>query len=127
MAGLLLITAGRRAPNPSELLLNADLAALIDTLKERFERIVLDTAPINAVSDTLYLAGPAKKVILVIRSESTPSKVVQRAAAQLRKAGTQIVGTVLNGIRHGAGAGYYYYSYQGEYGKNSVYGDTPKG
>ena len=125
--GLFLITAGRRAPNPSELLLNADIPTLLVALKERFERIVLDTAPINAVSDTLYLAGPAKKVLLIIRSESTPSKVVQRAVAQLRKSGAQIVGTVLNGIQHGAGAGYYYYSYQGEYGKNSVYGDTSKG
>ena len=122
--GLSVITAGRRAPNPAELLLQSDIPALIQELLGRFDRIIIDSAPVNAVSDTLYIAGPAKEVILVVRSDKTPGKAVQRAIAQLRKSGTHLAGIVLNRIRRGPGEGYYYYSYGDKYHKDSVYGSS---
>lgn len=122
--GLSVMTAGRRAPNPAELLLQSDIPALIQELLGRFDRIIIDSAPVNAVSDTLYIAGPAKEVILVVRSDKTPGKAVQRAIAQLRKSGTHLAGIVLNRIRRGPGEGYYYYSYGDKYHKDSVYGSS---
>jgi capsular exopolysaccharide synthesis family protein len=124
--GLSIMTSGRRAPNPAELLLQSDIPALIQELLGRFDRIIIDSAPVNAVSDTLYIAGPAKEVVLVVRSDKTPSKVVQRAITQLRKSGTHVAGIVLNRIRRGPGEGYYYYSYGDKYHKDSVYGSSQR-
>lgn len=120
--GLSIITAGRKAPNPAELLLQADIPALLAKLLERFDRVIIDSAPVNAVSDTLHIAGPAKEVILVVRSEKTPVRVVQRSLSQLRKSGTHLAGLVLNRTRSGLGQGYYYYYYGGKYYQDSVYG-----
>jgi capsular exopolysaccharide synthesis family protein len=123
--GLSLLTAGSRAPNPAELLLQADIPALMQELLTRFDRIIIDSAPVNAVSDTLYIAGPARQVVLVVRSDKTPSKAVQRAIIQLRKSGTHMAGIVLNRVRRGSGEGYYfYYSYGNKYHKDSVYGSS---
>lgn len=119
---LSIITAGRRAPNPLELLTQADIPALLAELLKRFDRVVIDSAPVNAVSDTLHISGPARQVILVIRSEKTPTRVIQRSLKLLRKTGTHMAGMVLNRTRTGAGYGYYYYSYGGKYYENSVYG-----
>jgi len=111
--GLSIITAGRRAPNPAELIVQSDIPALFEKFLQRFDRVIIDSAPVNAVSDSLHLAGPAKNVILVIRSESTPSRMVQRAVNQVRKTGTRMAGIALNRIRVGGGYGYYYYHYYG--------------
>jgi polysaccharide biosynthesis transport protein len=113
--GLSIITAGRRAPNPAELILQSDIPALLEKLLQRFDRVILDSAPVNAVSDTLHLAGPAKNVILVIRSEGTPARMVQRAVNQIRKTSTRLAGIALNRIRVGGGYGYYYHYYGGGY------------
>ena len=120
--GLSIITAGRKAPNPAELLLQTDIPALLAQLLERFDRVIIDSAPVNAVSDTLHIAGPAKEVILVVRSEATPVRVVLRSLSQLRKSGSHLAGIVLNRTRTGPGQGYYYYSYGGKYYQDSVYG-----
>ena len=129
--GLSLITAGHRAPNPAELILRSDIPAILTGLLERFDRIIIDSAPVNAVSDSLHLAGPAGNVILIVRSDHTPTRVVQRAVSQLRKTGTRIAGIALNRVRIGAGYGYYhYYHYGGGYSDPRAYGaddETLKG
>ena len=56
IANLSLIPAGSRAPNPAELLASADLKALVEDWQKTYDRVVIDTAPVNAVSDTLVLA-----------------------------------------------------------------------
>jgi capsular exopolysaccharide synthesis family protein len=111
--GLSIITAGRRAPNPAELIIQSDIPALFEKLLQRYDRVIIDSAPVNAVSDTLHLAGPAKNVILVIRSEATPTRMVQRAVTQIKKTSTRMAGIALNRIRVGGGYGYYYYHYYG--------------
>jgi capsular exopolysaccharide synthesis family protein len=121
--GLSAITAGSRVLNPAELLAGASYQELISTLLGKFDRIIIDSAPVNAVSDSLYLAGPVGHVVLVIRSEKTPRKAIQRAAALLRReTGKPLAGIVLNRLIRGGSAGYYYYYYGDKYLKGSVYG-----
>lgn len=116
------LPAGTRAPNPAELLTSADLEALVRELGVRYDRVVFDSAPVNAVSDTLILAPHVDQTILVVRSGKTPRRVVLRAIGLLRKAGAKLAGFVLNRLPTGRTAGYYYYYYGDKYEKDSVYG-----
>ncbi len=67
-----ILYAGSRAPNPAELLAEHRLREIVDELKEWFERIIIDTPPINAVSDTLTMIPAAQYVCLVVRPAKTP-------------------------------------------------------
>ena len=119
---LSLLPAGTRAPNPAELVASADLKGLFEELLKIYDRVLIDTAPVNAVSDTLVLAPHAHKTILVIQSGKTPRKAVLRAVHLLRKAGAKFAGFALNRLPTGRMATYYYYYYGDKYEKDSVYG-----
>lgn len=119
---LFLLASGSRAPNPAELIASADVRSLVEQLGEKFERVIFDSAPINAVSDTLSIAPHVHKIMLVVRAGKTPRKAVKRALMLLRKSGAKVAGFVLNRLPTGRTAGYYYYYYGDEYEKNSAYG-----
>jgi capsular exopolysaccharide synthesis family protein len=121
---LFLLPAGRRAPNPAELLSSSDLGKLIEQLLKKFDRIVIDSAPVNAVSDTLVLAPHAHKTILVIRAGKTHRKAIERGLLLLRKSGAKLAGFVLNRLPTGRAASYYYYYYGDKYEKDSAYGSA---
>jgi capsular exopolysaccharide synthesis family protein len=120
--GLSMITSGKGIKNPAEILAQVDLKGMVDLLKSRFDKIIFDSAPINAVSDTLHLVAAAQKVILIIRAESTPLRVITRALKLLRSSGGTVAGVVLNRMSRGSSSGYYYYYYGDKYLKDSVYG-----
>jgi len=115
-ANLFVLPAGSRTPNPAELLSRSDFGALMIEAAGRFDRIVIDTAPVNAVSDTLLLVEHAHSVCLVVRAASTPRKAVLRASAALTAAGHRPVGVILNRIASHGGAGYYGHYGAGKYG-----------
>jgi capsular exopolysaccharide synthesis family protein len=113
--GLSVLTAGSTARNPAELLSADKLARLFnDPAMAAFDRIILDTAPVNAVSDALHLVKFATSTCLVIRSGSTPAKASQRAIAALAGARVLDLAVVLNCME-----GMKYYTY----GNNKAYGN----
>ncbi len=120
---LSILTAGNRAPNPSELLSTKRLQELIAEAVARFDRVVIDSAPILAVSDSLLVAPYVDVSSLVLRSFATPRKTAARAVKALREIGCRPAGVILNFLPTGAGS-YYYYSgkYYGAYKADSVYG-----
>jgi capsular exopolysaccharide synthesis family protein len=123
VAGLHLLSAGGVARNPAELLVSGKLTELFnDPGLQAFDRIVIDSAPINAVSDTLTLVGFASSICLVIRANKTTKRAVTRAYHELVEAGARNVGVVLNRLPKRAGADSYYYYSVGEYGSEGVYG-----
>ena len=120
------IAAGTTAPNPAELLAQNGLKGLLDEALKTFDRVVVDTAPVTAVSDTLTIAKDIQTTVLVIRSHRTPRKPILRTVQQLRQAGANLCGLVLNLEPQHWGPGYYYsdsyyyysgYSYYGKDGK----------
>jgi len=119
---LSIIPAGHRAPNPAELLGTGGFLPLLDELLKTYDRIVIDTAPINAVSDTLLIASGADYVCLVIQSSRTPKRAVLRALKLLSNTQARIAGFVLNRTTLGRTGSYYYYYYGDKYAKDSVYG-----
>lgn len=120
---LFVMPAGGIAPNPSELLAHSRVGELIDGLKEKFDRIVIDSSPVLAVRDPLLLAPYVDACCLIVRSGHSPGKASSTAVRLLTEAGVPASGAVLNGVRQGSGA-YYSYAYRtyGTYGAKGVYG-----
>lgn len=119
---LSILAAGSRAPNPSELLSTSALASLVSRLSKEYDRVVIDSPPVVAVSDPLLISPLADTILQVVRSHSTPKNVVQRACAALIKSSSKgVSGIVLNQLPSRARS-YYYYYYSGYYGEKGVYG-----
>ncbi len=126
LPNLSLLPAGRRAPNPAELLAQPVFGDLLTFLEGHFDRIVIDSAPINAVSDSLGISRQVHGVLMVVRFGRTPARAVSRALLLLKKAGAVMAGQVLNRVPRGRGAAFYYYHYGDSYLANSVYGSSGK-
>ena len=122
---LYFISGGTTAARPAEVLAKDGLDALIKEALQYYDRVVLDSAPINAVSDTLLMLKSVQTVCLVVRVAHTSSRYVQRCTQLLLSAKAPLSGVVLNRTprRRGFGYGAYYdYQYHGKYGKEGVYG-----
>jgi Mrp family chromosome partitioning ATPase len=91
-------------------------------MKNRYDRILFDTPPVMAVADARVLGSMVDTTLFVVRWDKTPRKVSRAALNQLRQAGNDIIGTVLQQVdlkrygRFGYGDSGYYYHY-GRYGK----------
>jgi succinoglycan biosynthesis transport protein ExoP len=95
-AGLIILPPGKRTPNPVELLGGTKLDEVIDELRARADFILIDSAPLLAVADTITLARVADGVLLVVDSRRTTVGTVQMALHQLELSGVPILGAVLN-------------------------------
>lgn len=118
---LQVLPSGSRSPNPAELLASPAFPQLMELALKHFDRIVIDTAPIVAVSDTLVITPYVQTILLVIQWNSTPSTVVARALNLLKEAGGHPLGSSSTECRV-THAGYYYYYSPGYYGSEGVYG-----
>jgi len=122
---LFVLTAGEKSANPSEILAGPHMRELFEALRDKYDRIVIDSAPIIPVSDTLHLVGLIDAVCLVVRAQSTPKKSVQYAIRLLCELNNPPSGIILNGLRETRG-GYYSYHYSGRayrgYGEKGSYG-----
>lgn len=112
---LTVIPAGRNAPNPAEMLTSPEFAALIRDTKTKFDTIVIDSAPLGPVTDTLLILEFADAVCMVVRAGRTSEKAVLRACSVLKEFGAKSVGLVINGVADRGGEGLYYAT--GSYGK----------
>lgn len=114
---LFVLGGGRRAPNPAEILAGPFFGQLVAKAATQFDRVVIDSAPILAVSDTLLMMPYVQTVCIVVRAGNTPRVAVRRAIALLAKSGIRPAGLVLNRLRRSRGVGYYYYYASHGYGK----------
>ena len=116
-----LILAGPIPPNPTELLARKNLSDIIEILKEDYDYIILDTAPVGLVTDTLQIAKLADVSCFVCRADYTPKAaftLVNNLAAEKKLKNMCIV---LNGVDMSKKKYGYYYGY-GRYGKYGRYG-----
>lgn len=122
--GLSVLTAGGLSSHPSELLGGKKFRDFLADALQRYDRVVVDSAPLLAVSDTLLIATSADVVCMVVRSFMTPRKMVNRALKSLREVKVKPAGLIFNCIPSSVGSHSYYYSgkYYGSYGAKGVYG-----
>jgi capsular exopolysaccharide synthesis family protein len=116
-----LLMSGPVPPNPTELLSRKSLNAVLDLLSEEYDYIILDTAPLGLVSDTLQLAKYANVCCFVCRADYTPKAnlALLNSLAQENKLPNACV--VLNAVDMSKRKYGYYYGY-GRYGKYGRYG-----
>lgn len=116
---LFFLPSGRYPPNPSELLMRAELSQLIAYCAEHFDLTIFDTPPLLAVTDPVILARSTGASVFVARHDKTPLGEVEAAQKTLGAVGLKFSGAVLNGFdpkKTGGRSGYGYgYSYRYEY------------
>ncbi|WP_297426917.1 CpsD/CapB family tyrosine-protein kinase [Clostridium sp.] len=106
---LYFLTSGKIPPNPSEMLASSAMTKLIKTLKEEYDIVILDTAPLRAVTDAQILSTKVDGTILVVRAAVTKRDAVVDAKNLLDKVGANIIGTVLHAVENTRGKYSYYY------------------
>ena len=113
---LFLLPCGPIPPNPAELLQTEKFSALAKRLAERYDRVIFDSPPVLAVTDTAVLTRVADGVILVVRAGRTTRDAVTRAVRSLKAVNTELAGVVLNdlNLKNPHYASYYHY-YQYKY------------
>lgn len=126
--GIHILTAGTVPPNPLELLSSRRFAEVLNALKAAFDVIIIDSAPLQLVSDAQVLSQFATSVIYVVKADSTPYQVAQNGIKKLRRTNAPILGVVLNQLDLERAEKYYgeysgYKSYKGykKYGYNKTY------
>jgi non-specific protein-tyrosine kinase len=97
----------RPTPNPSHLLTSPRFRDLVTQLRERFDEIIIDSAPLLPLADARALAELADGVLLVIRAGQT--RRVQAEDAIQRLNGARLLGLVFNGVRRSELENYYGY------------------
>ncbi len=134
---LSIITAGTIPPNPNELLAKPTLDELIDDLRQQFDYIVIDTAPIGVVSDSFLLNRLADVTLYVVRAEYSTKKDIEDATILYKTQKLKNMYFILNdvdlnkhtysygsGKKYGYGYGYgksrHTYGYKTETGKTKV-------
>ena len=117
MENLDVLPAGAVPPNPSEMLGSRQMRALLDQLSVKYEMVILDSAPVLPVSDSVVLATAVQGVLLVSQAGRTSGKQLGQALAKLHQVQAPLVGTVLNmAAKKGGGYGYEGYGGYGGYG-----------
>lgn len=115
LRNLKVITSGPLPPNPAELLDSEQIGQLLNRLREQFEIVILDTAPILAVSDTSLLVPYADGVISLAVPGQTLRPMLRQVKEQVKIAQGELIGAVLNKVQPKHGGYYYrYYRYYGE-------------
>ncbi len=129
-AGIHVLPAGTVPPNPLELLSSKRFGDVIQKLKDAFDIVIVDSAPLQLVSDAQVLSQFASSVIYVVKADSTPYQVAQNGLKKLRRVNSPLLGVVLNQLDLEKAEKYYgeysgYRSYRGyrKYGKYG-YGRT---
>ena len=115
------LPAGDIPPNPSELLGSTRMKSVLDKLKDMFDYIIIDTPPVNIVSDAVALSGLIDGMIVVVREEYTEKKELESCFRQLKLTNVKILGYVMNQSKVGEGSyrKYKKYRYQTYY-RNST-------
>ena len=116
-----LLLAGPTPPNPTELLARKNLQEVIELLKQQYDYVILDTAPIGLVSDTLQIARYANVNCYVCRADFTPKANLGLLNSLVDEEKLVNTCVILNGVDMSKKKYGYYYGY-GKYGKYGRYG-----
>ena len=116
-----LLLAGPVPPNPAELLARSNMKDVIDILKNNYDYIILDTAPVGLVTDTMVIAKYADVTAYVCRADYTPKSTFQMVNMLSEENKLPNMCIILNGVDMSKKKYGYYYGY-GKYGKYGRYG-----
>jgi len=123
---LFLLPCGPLPPSPAEVLMSQRFQTVLAELCTRFDLIILDSPPLNVVTDAVVLSKQTDGVILVAHADKTLREELKRSARQIKGVGGKIFGVVVNAIVPDERSGYYYSYYGYEYSEKSPEPTSPK-
>ena len=119
-----ILTCGPTVSNPAEMINSESFRRIMAELADRYDRVIIDSPPIVAVTDSQILAALCDATVLVLRAEASTRKVSLQARESLAGVQARVLGVVVNAVprksgRYGyyGGYGYYYYGYSGNGGR----------
>ena len=115
--GLAIVTTGQIPPNPSELLMHERFAAMLHSLEQQCDVLIVDAPPVLAVSDAAIIGRLTGATLMVVRAGRHPMGELEQAVKRLAQGGVEVKGFVFNGLdltrqRHRFGQHGYHYQYQ---------------
>ena len=114
---IFLVPSGPVPPDPAELLGSRKMKELIDQMQEQFDFVLLDSPPIQSVTDSLALSQFVSGTVLVVRAGKTTYESLDAGLKKLRAINSRILGFVLNGVMEQA-SGRHYYGYSSYYARD---------
>lgn len=125
-----LLMAGPIPPNPGEIVTRPSLKIVIDELKKKYDYVLIDTAPVGLVTDTLQIGKISDATVFMCRADYTPKSAFGLINQLHKEKKLPNISIVINGIDMSKKKyGYYYgvgkygkYRYYGSYGKYGSYG-----
>lgn len=107
------LTSGPIPPNPSELIGSTNMLEIFEELKKQYDFILVDTPPVNTVTDAQLIGELTKNAVYIIDAENNNKESVKKGKELLEKSGTKILGAILNKAPLDKSSSSYYY-----YGEN---------
>ncbi len=114
-----LITSGKKRYDLSDLVTTDQVRMFIDVLKKKYDYIIIDSAPINPVTDTLILSQIVDSIFFVVRSERTKVMPFLSAIKKLKDINVNVAGVIINDVDVDK------YGYSDYYSKGYYYGSNP--
>lgn len=110
---LYVLTSGKSVPNPQELLASDKFKELLDMFREKFDFIIIDCPPLNAVADAIPISCIVDGTIFVVSAKDTDKREAKNALTMLQRGGGHVLGCVLTKVDMTSKS---YYNYYGHYG-----------
>lgn len=127
MPNLHFIASGPIAPNPAELISSVRMKKLIQEWAAAYDRVIIDTAPIAAVTDPVLLSRLVDGTVILIHAGVTSRHIIASAIRQVQDVQGRILGAVLNDVDTRTGGYYYHYYKHYYYGEGARKKKTRKG
>jgi capsular exopolysaccharide synthesis family protein len=118
---LYLLSSGPRAPNPAELLCSIKMEKLVQTLRQKFDHVIIDSPPILPITDATIISTLVDGVVMVVESDKTSRAALNRACRVMEHSGGRILGTVFNKVDTRRDGYYGYRYYHGYYTRSASY------
>ena len=122
--GLDLLSSGPIPPNPSELLASDRFKTLIDEFAETYDYVIIDTPPVNVVSDAMVMNESISGIVIVLKYSSTTYGALSGSMKQIDLVKSNVLGFVMNEVDYSHRSRYSYYKYYGKEGYS--YGRRPE-
>ena len=119
--GLSVLFAGGASSNPAGLINSDKMTDFLKSLDEKYDYVIIDTPPVNLVSDATLLVGRISGYVLATRADFSTTNSLSSAETTLGNVGAHILGVVLTGYnpKSAKGYGYYNQTYYSSYGRDN--------
>ena len=108
-SNLHILTSGKIPPNPAEMINSTTMSNLLEELKEEYDIVIIDSSPLEAVTDGQILSTKVDGTILVLKAGKSKIESVKEAKNLLNKVGANIIGLVINEVSNSKKKYNYYY------------------